>query len=186
MTTVDRTAADTTVDTTVADTTVDRTVADTTVTVGERSACPVTGVETDLDIFYADFVRDPFPTYAHLRAAARWPTPTEWGGQWMPTRYEDIEAIARNSEQFSSITVSVTGPKPGEGSLFIGPPVTLDPPEHAPARRLLLPAFAPKAVERLDADHPGHRPGADRGDRWSGAATGPTPPSTTPSTCRCG
>jgi cytochrome P450 len=103
----------------------------------------------DFDLFDADFVKDPFPTYAHLRGACPVAHTDRWGGQWMPTRYEDIEAIARNSEQFSSITVSVTGPKPGEGPLFVGPPVTLDPPEHAPARRLLLPAFAPKAIERL-------------------------------------
>lgn len=103
----------------------------------------------DFDLFDADFVRDPFPTYAHLRGACPVAHTERWGGQWMPTRYEDIEAIARNSEQFSSITVSVTGPKPGEGPLFVGPPVTLDPPEHAPARRLLLPAFSPKAIERL-------------------------------------
>ena len=103
----------------------------------------------DFDLFDAEFVRDPFPTYAHLRGACPVAHTDRWGGQWMPTRYEDIEAIARNSEQFSSITVSVTGPKPGEGSLFVGPPVTLDPPQHAPARRLLLPAFSPKAIERL-------------------------------------
>jgi cytochrome P450 len=103
----------------------------------------------DFDIFDPDFVRDPFPTFAHLRGACPVAHTDRWGGQWLPTRYEDIEAIARNSEQFSSITVSVTGPKPGEGPLFVGPPVTLDPPRHTPARRLLLPAFSPKAIERL-------------------------------------
>jgi len=114
-----------------------------------ESAPEIDLANIDFDLFDADFVRDPFPTYAHLRGACPVAHTERWGGQWMPTRYEDIEAIARNSEQFSSITVSVTGPKPGEGPLFVGPPVTLDPPQHAPARRLLLPAFSPKAIERL-------------------------------------
>jgi cytochrome P450 len=109
-----------------------------------------TDVESiDFDIFAPDFVRDPYPTFAHLRGACPVAHSENWGGQWMPTRYSDIEAVARDSERFSSITVSVTGPKPGDGPLFIGPPVTLDPPEHGPMRRLLLPAFAPKVVERL-------------------------------------
>ncbi|MFN0090710.1 MAG: cytochrome P450 [Acidimicrobiales bacterium] len=103
----------------------------------------------DFDIFDADFVRDPFSHYAELRQGCPVAHTDNWGGQWLPTRYADIEAIARDSERFSSVTVSVTGPKPGEGPLFIGPPVTLDPPEHGPIRRLLLPAFAPQAVDRL-------------------------------------
>ncbi|MPY92622.1 MAG: cytochrome P450 [Acidimicrobiia bacterium] len=103
----------------------------------------------DFDIFDADFVRDPFPTFADLRARCPVAHTDNWGGQWMPTRYDDIEAIARDADHFSSVTVSVTGPKPGEGPLFIGPPVTLDPPLHGPVRRLLLPAFGPKVVERL-------------------------------------
>jgi cytochrome P450 len=118
----------------------------------ELDGTELDGIELDnidFDFFDPDFVRDPFPTFAHMRSACPVAHSDRWGGQWMPTRYEDIEAIARNSEQFSSITVSVTGPKPGEGPLFIGPPVTLDPPAHAPARRLLLPAFSPKAIERL-------------------------------------
>jgi cytochrome P450 len=103
----------------------------------------------DFDILDADFQRDPFSAYAELRVACPVAHTDNWGGQWLPTRYGDIEAIARDSDRFSSITVSVTGPKPGEGSLFIGPPVTLDPPEHGPVRKVLLPAFSPKVVERL-------------------------------------
>ncbi|MDH4143602.1 MAG: cytochrome P450 [Acidimicrobiia bacterium] len=105
--------------------------------------------EVDFDIFDPDFIDDPFPTFARLRESTPVAHTERWGGQWMPTRYHDIEAIARDSDHFSSVTVSVTGPKPGEGPLFIGPPVTLDPPAHGPIRRLLLPALAPKVVERL-------------------------------------
>jgi cytochrome P450 len=120
-------------------------------TVDPTSAAPANAaaVNADFDIFADEFVRDPFSTFAELRSGCPVAHTDRWGGQWMPTRYEDIEAIARDSEHFSSITVAVNGAKPGEGSLFIGPPVTLDPPEHSPVRRLLLPAFSPKVVDRL-------------------------------------
>lgn len=103
----------------------------------------------DFDIFEESFVENPFPVYAHLREQCPVAHTDRWGGQWMPTRYADIEAIARDHDRFSSVTVSVTGPKPGDGPLFVGPPVTLDPPEHGPLRRMLLPAFSPKPIERL-------------------------------------
>ncbi|MCC6435653.1 MAG: cytochrome P450 [Acidimicrobiales bacterium] len=103
----------------------------------------------DLDIFDPDFVRDPFPVYAELRRSEPVAFSERWGGQWIPTRYADIEAIARDNDHFSSVTVSVIGPKPGDGPLFVGPPVTLDPPLHGDVRRLLLPAFSPAAIERL-------------------------------------
>ncbi|MGE0728587.1 MAG: cytochrome P450 [Acidimicrobiia bacterium] len=104
----------------------------------------------ELDIFDPAFVRDPFPSFRDLREREPVAYTERWGGQWIPTRYEDIEAVARDTEHFSSVTVSVIGPKPGDGPLFVGPPVTLDPPEHAEVRRLLLPAFSPAAIERLE------------------------------------
>lgn len=103
----------------------------------------------DFDIFDPAFVRDPFPFLARLRETRPVAHTDRWGGQWLPTRYADIAAIAGDSQRFSSVTVSVTGTKPGEGPLFIGPPVTLDPPMHGPIRRLLLPAFSAAAIERL-------------------------------------
>ena len=109
----------------------------------------VDAANIDFDIFDTEFVRDPFPTYATLRTECPVAHTERWGGQWLATRYSDVEAIARDSERFSSVTISVTGPKPGEGPLFVGPPVTLDPPAHGPARRLLLPAFSPQVITKL-------------------------------------
>lgn len=103
----------------------------------------------DFDFFDPTFIEDPFPTFNHLRANCPVAHTERWGGQWLATRYADVEAIARDSERFSSIAVGINGPKPGEGPLFIGPPVTLDPPAHGPMRRLLLPAFGPSVIERL-------------------------------------
>ncbi|MFN0028526.1 MAG: cytochrome P450 [Acidimicrobiales bacterium] len=103
----------------------------------------------EFDLFDPDFIEDPFPMYRQLRAHNPVAHTERWGGQWMATRYADVETIARDSERFSSVTVGINGPKPGEGPLFIGPPVTLNPPEHGPMRRLLLPAFGPAVIERL-------------------------------------
>ena len=67
----------------------------------------------DFDIFDPDFVRDPFPTYDRLRTQSPVVYTERWGGQWIPTRYADIESITRDTDHFSSVTVSVVGPKPG-------------------------------------------------------------------------
>lgn len=73
------------------------------------------------------------------------------GGVWLPTRHEDIAAIARDSENFSSEGVIVNVFKPeGLAPMGYAPPITSDPPFHADARRLLLPAFGPKTIASLE------------------------------------
>lgn len=67
-------------------------------------------------------------------------------GVYLPTRYDDIAAIAYDTENFSSRTVAVNA-LPPEESRSIAPPITSDPPEHGLARRILLPAFAPRKVD---------------------------------------
>jgi cytochrome P450 len=73
------------------------------------------------------------------------------GGTWLPVRHADVSAIAHDTEHFSSEGVIVSPWKP-EGLAPIGyaPPITSDPPFHAAARRLLLPAFAPKVIDRWE------------------------------------
>ncbi|CAN5666128.1 cytochrome P450 [soil metagenome] len=73
------------------------------------------------------------------------------GGVWLPTRHEDIAAIAHDTENFSSEGVIVNVFKPeGLAPMGYAPPITSDPPFHADARRLLLPAFGPKAIANLE------------------------------------
>jgi len=72
------------------------------------------------------------------------------GGVWMPTRHADISAIAHDTENFSSEGVIVNVFKPeGLAPMGYAPPITSDPPFHADARRLLLPAFGPNAIAGL-------------------------------------
>lgn len=73
------------------------------------------------------------------------------GGVWLPTRHEDITAIAHDTEHFSSEGVIVNVFKPeGLAPMGYAPPITSDPPFHADARRLMLPAFGPKAIAELE------------------------------------
>ncbi|MEZ5179202.1 MAG: cytochrome P450 [Acidimicrobiales bacterium] len=66
-------------------------------------------------------------------------------------RHEDIAAIAHDTEHFSSEGVIVNIFKPeGLAPMGYAPPITSDPPFHADARRLMLPAFGPKAIAELE------------------------------------
>lgn len=74
-----------------------------------------------------------------------------YGGMWVPLTHDTVHEVAYDTEHFTSRAVVVSVGRPGDLALPapIGgaPPITSDPPFHAVARRLLLPAFAPKQIE---------------------------------------
>jgi cytochrome P450 len=74
-----------------------------------------------------------------------------YGGMWVPLTHDTVHEVAYDTDHFTSRSVVVSVGRPGDLSLPapIGgaPPITSDPPFHAIARRLLLPAFAPKVIE---------------------------------------
>jgi cytochrome P450 len=118
---------------------------------------PVGDWADDYDIFDPSYVANPFPVWEDLRGRCPVPHTERWGGSWMPVRYADVSAVAHDTDHFTSMEVLVTpAPEPPEGmedemQLQLGgdvqaPPITSDPPDHAWARRLILPAFSPKAV----------------------------------------
>ena len=75
-----------------------------------------------------------------------------FGGTWLPTRFEDISTIARDTDHFGSAAAVIT-PDPVEedpAGLGFAPPITTDPPYHKEARHYLLPAFSPKAIDQLE------------------------------------
>ena len=78
-----------------------------------------------------------------------------YGGAWLPTRHDDVAAIAHDTEHFTSqdVIVSDAGAEVA-APMGSAPPITSDPPFHADARRLLLPAFSPKAIDGVGAGHP--------------------------------
>jgi len=67
------------------------------------------------------------------------------GGHWVATRAREIERIQTDYEVFSHEVMSL--PRAAAIPLF---PLTLDPPRHAPFRRLINPAFTPRATAALE------------------------------------
>ena len=115
---------------------------------------PVTDWATDFDHTDPEWVADPYPIWDALRATCPVAHSDRYGGVWLPVRHDDVAAVAYDTDHFTSRSVVVSEVRPGENDLpapiGIAPPITSDPPFHAMARRLLLPAFAPKAVEALE------------------------------------
>ncbi len=70
-------------------------------------------------------------------------------GAYLVTRYDDIDEVAHNTATFSSRITSVNENHPDNIKLEL-PPITLDPPDHTPIRRALLPAFNPREVAALE------------------------------------
>ena len=117
---------------------------------------PVDRWDDDYDIFDPGYVAEPYEVWDELRSTCPVAHTDRWGGSWMPTRYEDVSAVAHDTQHFSSDEVTVVGPnREAEAELGLqdvkAPPITSDPPEHQWARRLLLPAFSPKSVARYES-----------------------------------
>jgi cytochrome P450 len=106
----------------------------------------------DLDIFNAEYNTNPGPIWREMRESCPFARTEKRGGFWMTTTYEDVQSLVRKVPELSNRQVSVV--EMPEGKDLLGehntqtlPPITMDPPENIPLRRLLLPFFTPKAVE---------------------------------------
>jgi cytochrome P450 len=77
-----------------------------------------------------------------------------YGGMWVPLTHETVNEVAYDTDRFTSRSVVVSHTRPGDLALpapiGLAPPITSDPPFHADARRLLLPAFSPKKIAQLE------------------------------------
>jgi cytochrome P450 len=117
---------------------------------------PVTDWAKDYDIFDPSYVKDPYPVWDELRGKCPVAHTGRWGGSWMPTRFEDVFAIAQDIQHFSSreILVAPTIPVPGttdpsSPNYGIGAaPIASDPPVHTWSRRLILPSFSMRSTEQ--------------------------------------
>lgn len=114
----------------------------------------------------------PYPIFSELREHEGMLF-SESLGAWLVTRYDDVRAILRDTERFSSR--SPTGPQPGGESLMKGimelaadPTMAevlgsvsmtrgraavllnADPPDHRRQRKLVNPAFRPDRLRRFD------------------------------------
>ena len=116
----------------------------------ETAFGPVQDWATDFDMFEPGYVADPTSRWAEQRERC----PIAFTGRrqrtWLPVRYEDLSAIAHDVERFSSRDIAVVSPLDVPlNDVIPVPPISSDPPFHTWARRLLLPAFGPSAIEEM-------------------------------------
>jgi cytochrome P450 len=108
---------------------------------------PVKDWATDFDHLDNGWINDPFPIWDELRKRCPIAHTERFMGVYFPSRYSDVRAVAYDSEHFSSRRVVVRETPPPR---IPAPPITSDPPEHRPARMLLLPPFTPDAIKKLE------------------------------------
>jgi cytochrome P450 len=121
---------------------------------------PVTDWATDFDHGSPAYNNNIHQIWDDLKAAGCPIAHTErYGGVWLPLTHDLVKEIAYDPTRFSSLTPVVQQLKPSqvkaEDPEALGapigpvPPISSDPPFHADARRLLLPAFSPKVIDPL-------------------------------------
>ncbi|HET6774933.1 MAG TPA: cytochrome P450 [Acidimicrobiales bacterium] len=113
---------------------------------------PVSDWATDFDHTVDEWANDPYPLIEDLRRRCPVAHTDRYGGAWLPTRHEDVAAVAYDTERFTSRSIVMGNFRPPREIAPIGgaPPISSDPPFHHGARRLLLPAFAPQVIARLE------------------------------------
>jgi unspecific monooxygenase len=105
-----------------------------------------------------DFVADPYPAYAELRALGRvrYFEPTN---QWLVAHHADVSALLRDrrlgrtyQHRFTHEDFGRSAPPPEHEpfhTLNDHGMLDLEPPDHTRIRRLVSKAFTPRTVERL-------------------------------------
>ncbi|MDQ0992067.1 cytochrome P450 [Streptomyces sp. V3I7] len=105
-----------------------------------------------------DFLADPYPAYAELRARGRvlHYAPT---GQWLVPHHADVAALLRDrrlgrtyQHRFTHEEFGRTAPPPEHEPFHVlndHGMLDLEPPDHTRIRRLVSKAFTPRTVERL-------------------------------------
>ncbi|MCU1455871.1 MAG: Cytochrome [Acidimicrobiales bacterium] len=112
---------------------------------------PIEDWATDFDHTHPDYAARAPEVWDELRDRCPVAHSDRQGGMWLPTRHADVAAIAHDTRRYSSEGVIVSPFKPvGMAPQGYAPPITSDPPFHAEARRLLLPAFSPKEISKLE------------------------------------
>ena len=115
---------------------------------------PVEDFATDWDHTDPQWVANPYPIWEDLRERCPVAHTERFGGGWFPATHEGVTTVAKDTVNFTSRTILVGNGRPGEEALpapiGVAPPITSDPPFHAIARRIMLPALAPGPVNALE------------------------------------
>jgi cytochrome P450 len=104
----------------------------------------------DLRRLSVDFLDDPYPTYRALREHD--PIHRTADGSYFLSRYDDCLAVYRDTATWSSDKKQDFRPNFGDSPLYEHHTTSLvfnDPPYHTRVRKLLAPAFAPRALRAL-------------------------------------
>ena len=109
---------------------------------------PVTDWVNDFDHTDPTWTENPFPIWEKLRTASPVVHTERFLGCYMPTTYQAVKEISYDTDNFSSRRVIVRDVRPEITAR--APPITSDPPEHKPAKQLLLPPFTPDAMKKLE------------------------------------
>ena len=118
----------------------------------DAEKAPVADWKTDFDHTHPDYAANAHQIWDDLREECPVAHSDRFGGMWLPTRHEDIAAIAKNEDGLYTSRGVVVSEIPPDVPAPIGyaPPITSDAPFHAPARKLLLGPFAPRQIEALE------------------------------------
>jgi len=123
--------------------------------VGTRSEIitgPVSDWATDFSHLEPEWAADPYSIQEDLRQRCPIAHTARFGGAWLPTRYEDVAAIAYDTDRFSSRSIILSNFRPPREFAPVGgsPPISSDPPFHRDARKLLLPAFTKSEIAKQE------------------------------------
>ena len=119
------------------------------------TACPVSDLaaefRSEFDMFDAEYNANPGPVWKEMRETCPFSRSEERGGFWVSTTYADAQALVRKVPELSNRQVSVVELPEGKDLMAhyntqAFPPITMDPPDNIPLRRLMLPFFTPKAT----------------------------------------
>ena len=102
------------------------------------------------DFLAPEVRRHPYPYLAYLRHEA----PVQWSpalNAFLVTRYDDIAAILRDPETFSSIAMRRQAPSRAAEERSGNSVITSDPPEHTRLRRILQDEFRMRPLRELEA-----------------------------------
>jgi hypothetical protein len=119
-----------------------------------RQTAPVSDWSQDFDVLDAGYIEDPFTVWDELRQTCPIAHSDRRGSNWLPTRYDDVTAMAHDIKHFSSLEVGVIRGEEVEEEPLLAyglPPISVDPPIHTWTRRLLLPWFSHRSVEGYEA-----------------------------------
>ena len=141
---------------------------------------PVNDWATDFDHLDPRWVENPYPIWDELREKCPVAHTERFRGVYFPSRYEDVRAVAYDTENFSSRRIIVRETPPPR---IPAPPITSDPPEHRAGEEPAAARLHARRDQALRAAHARHLRQAGRPLRRTRA--GAMPRSTTRRKFRC-